>query len=613
MKVKKKKTQNFKSMVRTVRSLLRFVKIHKAKYVLLKTIASIKNTVVMLVITLFPGLIINELVGEFRIPKLILMVGVLTLTPLVGGLLGSLLSIETSKTRNAISIQLETDFYRYTTTMDYENLENPDIQTKKIRASETVSGAVDIIDSLVDFGAAIVSLIAIFAILAQLNPIIIMIVIVTIYINSLITKWIQKKNYEAKIEVDKESRKLWGFEFMVDAPQFAKELRLFNIGEFIIAKVTKTMKSMADIRLNLQKKQNRANTAMTAIKCVEQILLYTYFIFLIIVGKITVGGLTIYLSATEQFFSSLSTIVNEYLNLCKKSLSTDELTEFLSIPRKQLSTGEKQPIIKEDSFIEFKNVSFKYPGSELFALQNINIKLHYGEKLCVVGRNGSGKTTFIKLLTRLYFPTEGQIFLNGVNINEYSYHEYQKLYAPVFQDFCTFYLDLKENIILNKEYDKQKLDIVCQNSGLDLLVSKLKVGYETQVDKWIDDEGFEPSGGEGQRIAIARACYQGGDIFLLDEPTAALDPIGEDQIYTQFHNMIKGKTAILVTHRLSAVQLADKVAVFDDGRIIEYGTHAELYAKGGKYTEMFDKQAQFYRDNTCEHKKQTNTPKVIIT
>lgn len=150
------------------------------------------------------------------------------------------------------------------------------------------------------------------------------------------------------------------------------------------------------------------------------------------------------------------------------------------------------------------------------------------------------------------------------------------------------------------KYNKARLDKVCKDSGIESLVEKLPKGYDTQVDKWIDEEGFEPSGGENQRIAIARACYHGGDIFLLDEPTAALDPMAEYEIYNQFNNMITDKCAILITHRLSAVQLADKVAVFDDGHVAEYGTHAKLYAKGGIYTEMFDKQARFYRDKPSE-------------
>ena len=157
-------------------------------------------------------------------------------------------------------------------------------------------------------------------------------------------------------------------------------------------------------------------------------------------------------------------------------------------------------------------------------------------------------------------------------------------------------MTLGENIVLANKYDKERLDNVCSSAGLNSLVNELPKGYNTQVDKWIDEEGFEPSGGENQRIAIARASYHGGNIFILDEPTAALDPMTEYEIYTQFNRMITDKCAVLITHRLSAVQLADKVAVFDNGSVAEYGTHKELYSKGGIYTEMFDKQAQFYRD-----------------
>jgi ATP-binding cassette subfamily B protein len=197
----------------------------------------------------------------------------------------------------------------------------------------------------------------------------------------------------------------------------------------------------------------------------------------------------------------------------------------------------------------------------------------------------------------LYFPEKGEILLNGVNINEYDYLKYQRLFAPVFQDYITYSLPLKSNIMLADIENLDRLEDVCKKTGIIELVNKLPKGFETQVHKYIDEEGFDPSGGEGQRMAIARALYHDGSVFLLDEPTAALDPNAEYEIYTQFHNMIAGKCAVLITHRLSAVQLADKVAVFDDGHVAEYGTHTELYAKGGIYTEMFDKQAQFYRNN----------------
>ena len=227
----------------------------------------------------------------------------------------------------------------------------------------------------------------------------------------------------------------------------------------------------------------------------------------------------------------------------------------------------------------------------------MNIKILCNEKLCIVGANGSGKSTFIKLLARLYYPTEGEILLNGINIYEYDYKEYQRLFSPVFQDFCGYFMSLKDNIVLNKEYNQKKLDQICNKCGLTSLLNKLVKGYDTQIGKWIDDEGIQPSGGEFQKIAIARAIYNDAPMFLLDEPTAALDPLIEYEIYKQFSEMITNKTAILITHRLSAVHLADKVAVFENGELVEYGTHKQLYAKGDKYAEMFNKQAQFYRDD----------------
>jgi ABC-type multidrug transport system fused ATPase/permease subunit len=224
----------------------------------------------------------------------------------------------------------------------------------------------------------------------------------------------------------------------------------------------------------------------------------------------------------------------------------------------------------------------------------MSITIRADEKLCIIGANGSGKSTFIKLLTRLYMPAEGEILLNGVNIYEYDYIKYQRLFAPVFQDFSRFVLSLKDNIVLTSEYNRERLEGIGAQSGLLPLIEKLPKGYDTQVSKQIDNEGFEPSGGEGQRIAIARAVYHGASIYLLDEPTAALDPLAEHAIYTQFNEMITDKTAVLITHRLSAVQLADKVAVFDKGALIEYGTHKQLYDNGGIYTEMYKKQAEFF-------------------
>jgi len=334
----------------------------------------------------------------------------------------------------------------------------------------------------------------------------------------------------------------------------------------------------------------------TVTNFVQQMVLYAYLVYCVLIKNLAIGNMTIYLSAAGQFSGALSKVFEAYVGLVDRGQKTKELMEFLNLPLKQNDSGTKIPQYSRNSIIEFRNVSFRYPGSERYALRKLNLTIRANEKLCIVGVNGSGKSTFVKLLTRLYFPSEGEILLNGININEYDYEAYQRLFAPVFQDFCTYSMSLGENIVLASSKNINRLEEICCENGLQNLVEKLPKKYDTQVGKWLDEEGFDPSGGEGQRIAIARACYHGGEIFLLDEPTAALDPLAEYEIYTQFNNIITDKTAILITHRLSAVQLADKVAVFKDGSLAEYGTHKELYENGGLYTEMFDKQACFYID-----------------
>ncbi len=277
-------------------------------------------------------------------------------------------------------------------------------------------------------------------------------------------------------------------------------------------------------------------------------------------------------------------------------MKTQELINFFDETTVQEEDSNENPEFYEDSVIEFRDVSFRYPNSEYFAVRNLNLKIRAGEKLCIVGSNGSGKSTFIKLLLRLYTPTQGMILLDGVDIRKYNRKGYQRLFAPVFQDFVSYSMNLGMNIALSDTYDEKKLDRICKENGLDSMISHLPKKYETLLEKWFDSEGVDPSGGEEQRIAIARACYPGGDIFVLDEPTASIDPITEYDIYMRFNKIITGKCTVLITHRLPAVQLADKVAVFEDGQVKEYGTHVELYAKNGLYAEMFNKQAKFYRE-----------------
>lgn len=482
--------------------------------------------------------------------------------------------------------------------MDYETIEDPDIQAMSNRVFGTYSNATVIVDKLGAFISAAFSLVAIFSIIATINIFIIFIVIAVAVLNAFITKRLNQKQFVNRKELSKYDRYLNALLTVLHYISYAKEVRLFNLKSYFADMLFKKRTKANEIHQENMINNLHAQIYFSIINAAQQLVLYIYLIYKVIHDNLPIGSMSIYMSAVWPFSSSLGRFVNNYIDLSKNSLDVQELITFMNIPLKQYETGNKTPHFDAKSVIEFRHVSFQYPGSERYALKDMNIKFFGNEKLCIVGLNGSGKSTFIKLLTRLYFPTEGEILLNGININEYDYAEYQQLFSPVFQDFQLYGLSFAQNIVLADRYDKTRLDEVCAKCGLSSLVNNLPHGYETLVFKLFDDTGFEPSGGEGQRMAIARAIYHDAAVFLLDEPTAALDPFAEYDIYKQFHEVITDSAAIIITHRLSAVQLSDKIAVFHEGRLLEYGTHKELYANDGLYKEMFDKQGDFYKNES---------------
>ena len=485
--------------------------------------------------------------------------------------------------------------------MDYATVENPEIQSIKERASDTLVKVADVSTGMTTLISAVISLLLISSIISVLNPLIILLVILILIINSAVTKKVNYKNHIIGMELSKNDLFLWAYSYMMGHLSYAQEVRLFKLNKLLIDGYKKYKHENDEKKIIMTKNCGGRDIILMLTDVFQQVVLYAYLIFNVLYRGLPVGSIAIFISTVGQFSGTLSSVFNAYLYLESESFRIQELMDFMDMSSGTVQTGDMTPVFDKNSVIEFRNVSFAYPGTERYVLKNLNLSLRGDEKLCIVGVNGAGKSTFIKLLTRLYNPTEGEILLNGINIKEYDYDKYQRMFAPVFQNFAKYYFSLGENIVLANEYDKERHDEVCRHSGLDSLVKKLPKGYDTSVSKTLDESGIEPSGGETQRIAIARACYRGGEIFLLDEPTAALDPMAEYEIYTQFTNMITDKCAVLITHRLSAVQLADRVAVFDDGHVAEYGTHSELYAKGGIYTEMFDKQAKFYRDEPCEN------------
>ena len=261
-----------------------------------------------------------------------------------------------------------------------------------------------------------------------------------------------------------------------------------------------------------------------------------------------------------------------------------------------ISVGEK---MKEGACIEVKNVSFRYEGTAKMALENVSFRLSPGRKYAVVGMNGSGKTTLVKLLCRLYDPDAGQILLNGEDIREYDQAEYLRQFSVVFQDFRLLALPLGENVAASGDYEADRVRICLEKAGFDRRLSRMENGLKTSLYKNIDKDGVEVSGGEAQKIALARALYKDAPIVILDEPTAALDPISEHEIYSGFQRLVGNKTAVFISHRLSSCRFCDEILVFHEGRLVQRGDHDALLSEAdGVYSRMWHAQAKYYEDST---------------
>ena len=313
-------------------------------------------------------------------------------------------------------------------------------------------------------------------------------------------------------------------------------------------------------------------------------------------GAYGVGSVVQYVSVLTRLGDGIRDLMFMVSDNELYSAHLKKMYDYLDIPN-HMYQGSLTVEKREDNeyYIEFRNVSFKYPRTENYVLRNVNLKFKIGEKLAVVGMNGSGKTTFIKLLCRLYDPTEGEILLNNVDIRKYDYKEYMSIFSVVFQDFKLFSFGLGQNVSASFHYNEELAKRCLEKAGFYERLQSMKKGLETSIYKDLDEEGVEISGGEAQKIALARALYKNAPFIILDEPTAALDPIAEYEVYSKFNEIVQDKTAIYISHRLSSCRFCDVIAVFDGGQIVQRGVHDRLLQDThGKYYELWNAQAQYY-------------------
>lgn len=334
-------------------------------------------------------------------------------------------------------------------------------------------------------------------------------------------------------------------------------------------------------------------------EAVSELLSYLIVCFYCVLGVFPVGSVIKYVGYLGKMTANVGSFLTELSQLKVNRPFLATYLEYFDVPNDMYQGSlsvEKRSDKRYD--IEFRDVSFRYPGAEDFALNHVSLKLKVGERLAVVGMNGSGKTTFIKLLCRLYDPTQGEIFMNDFNIRKYDYREYLNLFSVVFQDYKLLSVSLGSNVSSSDRWNTEKAEYLLNEVGFGERYGSLPKKLETPLYKDFDEDGVNVSGGEAQKIALARALYKDAPFIILDEPTAALDPVAEAEIYAKFDKIVGDKTAIYISHRLSSCRFCDKIAVFHQGQIVQVGTHEELLAdKEGKYCELWNAQAQYYTEN----------------
>ncbi|WDV45684.1 ABC transporter ATP-binding protein [Clostridiaceae bacterium M8S5] len=423
-------------------------------------------------------------------------------------------------------------------------------------------------------------------------------VILTMYSNST-----SKKNYFAILNGFVPLNRIYFYYFtnFIASYHAGKDTRIYNQKNLILSKQNDINNNARLITSKIGKNEIKYSSITIISTIIITTLVYLFVSLKALAGLYGVGSIVKYVGSINEFIDSFTTFMNEFASLRANNEGLIACFDFLDI--KNVLYQGTLPVEKRyacdngdnDYEIEFCNVSFKYPSSEDYALKNVSAKLKIGKRLAVVGMNGSGKTTFIKLLCRLYDPTEGIIKLNGVDIRKYDFKEYYSLFSVVFQDFKLFSFPLGQNVGSTVDYDIVKVEETLAKVGFTKRYSKMKKGCNTFLYKDFEEDGVEISGGEAQKIALARALYKDAPFIVLDEPTSALDPVAEFEIYSKFNEVVSNRTAIYISHRLSSCRFCDDIAVFHEGKLIQRGNHDTLLANDkGKYHELWNAQAQYY-------------------
>ena len=576
------------------------------------------------VVIVFPARVLNELAGGKDPSNLLVLIAMTVGISFLAGLLRSYLY----RVTEVLDVEMDNALYEHiavkTMEMDLEHVENPVVQEMHYLTSETrnfVTARMEIqIRLLADLVKGVIQLGTATALVSNLimmpsvgtysglqafidSPaaLIVLLVVLMVVIGwNIFSMRVDSQLFFDYAEASTETirRDQFYHRNLLNNYQFGKDARLYGIGKLIEQSFVHARDDIIKTTSNLRYNQMPYSLLNTAIASFFSCLVYLFIALKALLGSIQIGQALMYIGAINQFQLTLNEFVKHISTIYLVAPYTQKYFDYLDL--QNIKVHKHQPVsIVQDMPIEFefRNVSFRYPGSENYVLRNLSLKIVAHERLGIVGMNGSGKSTFIKLLCRLYDPTEGTILFNGVDIQELEYEEYLRLFSIVFQDFAIFAFPVGENIAASPSFDEERVWEVLDQVGIGDRVRRMPEQLQHYLYKNISADGVEVSGGEAQKLAIARALYHEAPVIILDEPTAALDPISEAEIYDNFSQLVQAKTAVYISHRLSSCRFCSDIMVFDSGEVIQRGTHEQLLRDvGGKYFQLWNAQAQYYVD-----------------
>ena len=492
----------------------------------------------------------------------------------------------------------------------YPNIENDEFHKLSEQASLYCSGNSEateaIWDTLTQLLINILCFVFYTGLLLMIKPIMLIVILVTTLAGFFINNYLSEYKYKHRKELAEQDKRLNYINGVSSSLEHAKDIRLFGLRSWLNELHEKSMATLHAFNNKIAGVYLWARIADLILAFLRNALAYVYLIGLVVNNEITVAQFLLYFSAVEGF-STLVTGVMTQLNVLKKqSLDLCVVREVLDYPEVfKFEDGQDLVVDSNQEYtIELKNISFRYPGKDKNVLTNINLIIKPNEKIAIVGLNGAGKTTLVKLICGYYDPTEGEILLNGVNIKTFNREHYYKMFSAVFQNFSLLAGSVATNVAQTEDNINYDLVYECiEKAGLKVKIESLPLKYESKLNREVYEDATNLSGGELQRLMLARALYKDAPIIVLDEPTSALDPIAEADIYNKYNELAKNKSSLFISHRLASTRFCDRILFIGDEQILEEGTHEELLALGGKYAELFEVQSKYYREGGVDNEE----------